>query len=403
MPTPQELLALDADRWALVVTNARRALQELDDHLLTPELRRLRALPTSKLASGQTRRRLAEALSQGPIWGAVQRRIVEGSGPDPRFRSWLEGTGNHPVQEPTVPEGEPASATGGVEQDADHSGEIQRLKDRARSFQEQRDDARRRLEGAEARASNAESDVSDLREELGAAHERIAELEAAQQRAEEERRRSVEREQRRNESQVSALEEELRTLRRTLHERDRELERLRAGAERASEAGTERGERPEADDELPRDDDIVPGRPTELPARIRAGTAEYADALLERGRTVVVDGYNVSLRHRGHLSLEEQRNWLIRLLRGAATGRGLDPVVVFDGDRGGVQGAGRHRGVEVAFADDHEADDEIEFRVAALPPDEPVTVVTDDRELAGRVRRYGADVIGTGPFLWVVE
>ena len=47
------------------------------------------------------------------------------------------------------------------------------------------------------------------------------------------------------------------------------------------------------------------------------------------------------------------------------------------------------------------ADDEIVLAVEGT--DEPVAVVTDDRELSARVAVAGADVIGTTSFLGVVS
>jgi predicted RNA-binding protein with PIN domain len=77
-------------------------------------------------------------------------------------------------------------------------------------------------------------------------------------------------------------------------------------------------------------------------------------------------------------------------------------VVVFDGERaGGGRPLAGTREVEVRFT--HAgitADDEVVLAVEAT--DEPVLVVTDDRELQLRVRASGADVVGTGPFLWAV-
>lgn len=368
-------------------------MHELDDHLVTPELARLRALPTSKLAGGRSRDRLAAALAATPeLWSAVRQRLMGtvGGEVDEWFQADGPAEGGRPSAPPVPREQDDAGAS---------QAEIERLKERARGFQEQRDDLQRRVDGAEARAAAAEDRLADSQRVITERDDTLAELEQRLRSTDDERRRAVERERRRNESEVARLQEELREVRRSLQERDRELTELRRRAANAVH--------PPPRTEEPRDGDatdggFVEGRPSQLPALVRPGTRDAAELLLGRGRHVVVDGYNVTLTHREQLGLAEQRSWLLRLLSGAAAGRGIDPLVVWDGERG-TAGGERARGVSVVFAHGHAADDEIEFHVAALPAEQPVTVVTDDRELRDRVRRYGADVMGTAPFLWVVE
>jgi predicted RNA-binding protein with PIN domain len=76
------------------------------------------------------------------------------------------------------------------------------------------------------------------------------------------------------------------------------------------------------------------------------------------------------------------------------------PVVYFDGEEaGGGRPRTGTREVEVRFTPAGiTADDELVLAVEAT--DEPVLVVTDDRELRARLLASGADVIGTAPFLW---
>ncbi|NTW28483.1 MAG: NYN domain-containing protein [Coriobacteriia bacterium] len=111
----------------------------------------------------------------------------------------------------------------------------------------------------------------------------------------------------------------------------------------------------------------------------------------------LVDGYNVTYRDSatGSLSLENQRDTLVSRLRT----RGRDIlgagriVVVFDGQDGaGVSNAGGAP-VEVVFSRNRSADDEI-VSIASKAA-EKVVVVSDDRELAERVRvhaRCGIEV-----------
>ena len=390
MPAADELLALDADRWAVVVTHARRALNDLDEGAVTAELARLRALPTSRLASGRARERLAEALASEQLWPDVRERVVRHA--DPALRAWMEGSGPHPSpnrQAVSPPTGPPPPSQG--------SDDVQRLKERARAFQQQRDELQRRVEGAEARAASAEEKLAASEDERAELADQLDQLRSELARAADERTRAVDRERRRNDAQVAALEDDLTGHRRRVEELEQALQRERR---RSASATTEAPEQP--DPAPPPRSDVVPGRPSELPSQVRRGSREHAEALLPRGRTVIVDGYNVTLSHRDHLDIAEQRAWLLRVLSGAAASRGIEPTVVFDGEPGSSSPS-RARGVQVAFSRETDADDEIEFRVAALPTDQPVTVVTDDRELQARVRRYGADVIGTRPFLWAVE
>src|SRR5690606_19414550 len=100
--------------------------------------------------------------------------------------------------------------------------------------------------------------------------------------------------------------------------------------------------------------------------------------------------------------LAAQRDWLVGLLARLAARYRVRPTVYFDGAQasGGRPPAGG-RAVEVRYtAAGLTADDEIVFAVEAMEPRTPVLVVTDDRELAGRVAALRADVIGTGPLVW---
>ena len=89
----------------------------------------------------------------------------------------------------------------------------------------------------------------------------------------------------------------------------------------------------------------------------------------------------------------------MQLLATAALQRRVRPVAVFDGERASVaRPAVAGREVEVRFTPAGiTADDELVL--AAEATDEPILVVTDDRELQGRVRASGVDIAGTREFL----
>ncbi|MFP4312668.1 MAG: NYN domain-containing protein, partial [Nitriliruptoraceae bacterium] len=124
--------------------------------------------------------------------------------------------------------------------------------------------------------------------------------------------------------------------------------------------------------------------------------------LLGAGRLVLIDGYNVTRTHRDDLDLEGQRTWLVQRCVTAAASLRIRPVVVFDGQRAGTsRPTAARQQVEVRFTPAGiSADDELVLAVEAT--DEPVVVVTDDRQLRDRVRASGADVVGTLAFLGVV-
>jgi predicted RNA-binding protein with PIN domain len=101
-----------------------------------------------------------------------------------------------------------------------------------------------------------------------------------------------------------------------------------------------------------------------------------------------------SERRGGGLSLAEQRAWLVNGLAALAARLRVEPVVWFDTAAAGPPGGERARGVSVRFTHPGvTADDEIVLEVAASPPDEPLLVVTDDRELRDRLREHRVDLL----------
>jgi predicted RNA-binding protein with PIN domain len=106
---------------------------------------------------------------------------------------------------------------------------------------------------------------------------------------------------------------------------------------------------------------------------------------------LVVDGYNVTKRGYGDVSLEQQRVRLVSGLGGIAAQCGAEVTVVFDGAEKMVAVPGIPRGVRVLFSRKGETADELIRRlVRAEPAGRPVVVVSSDREVADGVRRHGA-------------
>lgn len=110
---------------------------------------------------------------------------------------------------------------------------------------------------------------------------------------------------------------------------------------------------------------------------------------------LVVDGYNVTKRGFGEMSLEQQRNRLVGGLGGIAAQTGAEVTVVFDGAERVHGLPPAPRGVRVLFSRKGETADELIRRlVRAEPPGRPIVVVSSDREVADGVRRHGAYPLG---------
>lgn len=390
VPAAEELTAVDADGWAELLVHVRRALNDLPDDEVTPELARLRATPTSRLAAGRMRRVLARALARGgPLWRDTHGRLAE-AGPSERLE-WLV-TG-----EPPVGLGESAPEPAPARPDEELEERLEQARTRLRELRDERDRAVRRADGAEARAETLTDKLAAAEEALAEERRRRAALEEDLDQARERRREAVARERRRQKSRREDLQAELTRHRRREQERARQEQARRGRSAGESHDGPR--EQPAPSRPLAR-----PGRPSRLPEDVRRETTEGALALLTPGRRVLIDGYNVARTQGPELALEQQRSWIVRLAHRAAIRFDVRPTVVFDGATGVGDYAGIHRGVDVSFsADGVTADDEIVFIVAAAEPEEPVLVVTDDRELRSRVRDRGVDVVGTGPFVSAVR
>ncbi|HEX5541497.1 MAG TPA: NYN domain-containing protein [Micromonospora sp.] len=132
---------------------------------------------------------------------------------------------------------------------------------------------------------------------------------------------------------------------------------------------------------------------TDDPARL--------DDLLALPRAhLVIDGYNVTKRGFGELSLEQQRKRLVTGLAGLAAQTGDEVTVVFDGAERMAGLPPQPRGVRVLFSRKGETADELIRRlVRAEPAGRPVVVVSSDREVADGVRRHGAYPMGADSLL----
>ena len=142
----------------------------------------------------------------------------------------------------------------------------------------------------------------------------------------------------------------------------------------------------------------APRRP---PAALDADDPARLDQLLALPRAhLVVDGYNVTKRGFGEMSLEQQRKRLITGLGGIAAQTGAEVTCVFDGAERVHGLPPAPRGVRVLFSRKGETADELIRRlVRAEPAGRPVVVVSSDREVADGVRRHGAYPLGADSLL----
>lgn len=379
-PEPARLEGLSSDAWAALLPHVRALLRSLEASEAPASIRRLGDAPAGRLAGGRARREVCRYLAGTPAaWAGLVERLALDDGLPEELARLLE---------------QPADGGSPREERRDRAGE--RLRERLREARAERDAWRRRAEGAEARASALDEDLEVLRTELQEQREETAGLRARLEAAAAEQQRAVERARRRRDAELAELEREVSALRRA--EEERRLEQRRSQVrEEGARRDQRRAGRPGREDAAPR---VVPGRPSRLPEGVMPDTAEEVSLLLHPGRVLIVDGYNVTLQHRGHLDLEAQRSWLVGLLATLAARYGVRPVAVFDGERGaGTRSSGGVRDVEVRFTPPGvTADDEIVLSVEGT--DAPVLVVTDDRDLAARVRASRGDVVGTGPFVW---
>ncbi|HEX2027311.1 MAG TPA: NYN domain-containing protein [Nitriliruptorales bacterium] len=388
-PDAAVLQDLPPDQWAVLLRHARAALHRLDEHRLTARMVQLRAAPTGRLAGGRSRRDLCRLLAGG---GALWREAASGLQRDPEARDLvavLRGEAD-PRTAPQPGPAEPAPDTA-LRRD-------QRLRGRHRELVDERDAARRRVAGLQARLQAEHERAAELERELAEATRERDDLRARMEQARSAQDQAVERARRHREAELAEARRQLRALRR--REEERRLRRQRRQEARRA------AEQREADQTAARRKGrrggvrrATPGRPSRLPPGVAPGTLEAAQALLAPGRRVLVDGYNVTRQHRDHLPLEQQRAWLAARLATLAARTRVRPTVVFDGDASTGTHLASARKVRLEFTAGGTADDAIVAVVASLPPDEPVVVVTDDRELAERVARLGADLVATRTLL----
>src|SRR3954447_1482611 len=280
----------------------------------------------------------------------------------------------------------------------------QKLRERAEEAERTLRDQRR---GHKEALDALKAEVATLRRTLGETRtrERAARAEAAPAReGAEETVARLEREQRQLRGQVAKLEEQAGEQRRNARsDRDEVTVRARLLLDLLNDAAV--GLRREL---------ALPGATGSPGDRVEAGLAAEgtreptstgsmapsSPALLEQclalpKARLIIDGYNVTKSTWPTLSLEAQRTRLLTLLPGLVARTSAETTVVFDAAASESRPVvASPRGVKVLFSPTGViADDVIRQLVAAEPEGRVVVVVTEDRELAGDVRRAGARVV----------
>jgi predicted RNA-binding protein with PIN domain len=146
-------------------------------------------------------------------------------------------------------------------------------------------------------------------------------------------------------------------------------------------------------------------RALRIPRGMHAGTVAADTWLLtEAGARLIVDGYNVAKLGWPDQVLADQRARLVDLLEDLAVRHRASIEVVFDGADVGAFRTRRPGHVDVSFSPAGVlADDVIRERVATVPVERPVVVITDDRAVVDDVRAAGANVVTSAGLLAVAR
>ncbi len=157
--------------------------------------------------------------------------------------------------------------------------------------------------------------------------------------------------------------------------------------------------------------DAVPlaARRRREPMGLPGGLAEHSTAAAEYlmaapSMVVLVDGYNAAKLGWPGLDLRGQREQVIHAAERVARRWGTSLTVVFDG-ADVLGGSTRHRRlISVAYSPAGQtADDDIRARVAHVPVDRPITVVTNDAAIVADVRRAGCRTLPSDVWLSIAH
>lgn len=256
----------------------------------------------------------------------------------------------------------------------------------------------------EARLTERERAVTDLQRRLKDAESAAASAARNLERAE----RAAERDRRKHERDLEKLRAEKDKLRDETRIAKREARDLLASVRRLErEVAAAKTSRSAAKRSAPR----APARrvPLAVPKGRFADAEETLEEWLGTPRVhLLVDGYNVTKAKGGFgdLRLESQRERLIDEVGRLARKKAIPATIVFDGAElpaGSVRRSSKRSAVAIEYSRPPEVgDDHLVAKLASLPGD-PVVVVTNDRELQGRVRALGATIATSDQLLRLIR
>jgi predicted RNA-binding protein with PIN domain len=145
--------------------------------------------------------------------------------------------------------------------------------------------------------------------------------------------------------------------------------------------------------------------PLRLPGGVLAGSIESAEYLLRAPRAkVLIDGYNVAKLGWPSLDLDHQRDQCIVSTENLAKRWNIEMTIVFDGATVEGAHASTRRRVRIVYSPAGvSADDVLRAEVEGIGRDQPVVVVTNDREIITDVVAGGSNSLSSDAFLGVLR
>jgi predicted RNA-binding protein with PIN domain len=340
-----------------------------------------------------------------------------------RIAEWLE------KDKPKIPRAEAQTLRVAVEQRDGWKGELlakgvpsdsqlrrqrstttdkERLEAEREKVRKARDEARKAKEEARSAVTAEKAKTAELADQVKQLTRRVAELERSATSAAKESERALDRVEREARKSKSSLD-------RAVEERDRAKDDAKQ-ARREAMAARRDVTRLEQEISILKKRVTSGGKKTAAPKERKAlpvpkGRLEDAKETLSEWLSaprvhVLIDGYNVAKAEGGFgsLSLEEQRDQLVKAAGKLAHRVAGRTIVVFDGSKVAAGLARRSRSrVEVEYSrPDEIADDHIVALLEKLPRD-PVIMVTNDKELQRRARRLGATIATSKQLLALIR
>ncbi|HBS48378.1 TPA: hypothetical protein DEO28_00315 [Candidatus Dependentiae bacterium] len=120
---------------------------------------------------------------------------------------------------------------------------------------------------------------------------------------------------------------------------------------------------------------------------------------------IIIDGYNLlrNIYHKEKGKLEKQRDLFIRQLGIYRHKKGNDLIVVFDGGLFGHATREIRNGVVIIFSGQKLSADDWIFNYVQNNPNEELLLITYDRQLKDRCKRFGVDSLGVNEFYSILQ